>query len=114
MPDILLFLFFLVLITYLFSCIANIFESFDVPNSKYDAMKYDFVYFCDVSYDNDEYFIEPYMSILDIHSINIKLFNVGMDENHRILYILKDVTPEKRRELEKILTKYSKSIRLDV
>ena len=25
-------------------CIANLFESFDVSNSKYDAMKYDFIF----------------------------------------------------------------------
>ena len=37
--------------------IANLFESFDVPNSKYDAMKYDFAYLCDLSFDNDEHFI---------------------------------------------------------
>ena len=48
------------------------------------------------------------MSIFGIHSINTEPFNMGTDENRRILYISKDVTPEERRELEKILTKYSK------
>ena len=76
--------------------------------SKYDAMKSNFAYLCDVSYDNDDHFIEPYMSIFDIHSINTKPFKLGMDEDPRILHISKDVTPEERRELEKILTKYSK------
>ena len=51
-------------------CIADLFKSFDVPNSKYDAVKSNFSYLCDFSYDNDEHFIEPYMSIFDIHSIN--------------------------------------------
>ena len=50
--------------------IASLFESFNVSNSKYDAMKSNFTYLCDLSFDNDEHFIEPYMSIFDIHSIN--------------------------------------------
>ena len=62
-----------------------------------------FAYLCDASYDNDEHFIEPYMSIFDIHSINTEPFNIGMDENPRIFYISKDVTHKERRELEKIL-----------
>ena len=86
--------------------IANLFEYFDVPNSKYDAMKSNFAYLCDLSFDNDEHFIKPYISIFDIHSINTEPFNMGMDENPRILHISKDVTPEERRELEKILTRY--------
>ena len=89
-------------------CIASLFESFDVPNSKYDAMKSNFTYLCDFSFDNDEHFIEPYMSIFDIHSINTESFNIGKDENPCILHISKDVTPEERRESEKILIKYSK------
>ena len=48
------------------------------------------------------------MSIFDIHSINTELFNLYMNENPCILHISKDVTPEEQRELEKILTKYSK------
>ena len=62
-------------------CIASLFESFDVPNSKYDAMKFDSSYLCDLSFDNDEHFIEPYMSIFDIHSINTELFNMGTNKN---------------------------------
>ena len=61
-----------------------------------------------MSFDNDEHFIEPYMSIFDIHSINTEPFNMGMDENPRILHISKDITLEEKRELEKILTKYLK------
>ena len=94
-------------IIYLFFYIASLFESFDVSNFKYDAIKFDFAYLCNLSF-NDEHFIEPYMSIFDIHSINTEPFNMGIDESPRILHILKDVTPEERRELEKILTKYSK------
>ena len=89
-------------------CIDCLFESFNVPNFKYNVMKYNFAYLCDLSFDNDENFIKPYMSIFDIHSINTKPFNMGTDENPRILHISKDVTLEERRELEKILTKYSK------
>ena len=71
-------------------------------------MKYNFAYLCDLSFHNDEHFNEPYMSIFDIYSINTEPFNMGTDENPRILHILKHVTPKERRELEKILTKYSK------
>ena len=71
-------------------------------------MKSNFAYLCDLSFDNNEHFIKPYMSIVDIHSINIEPFNMGMDENPRILHISKDITPKERRELEKILIKYSK------
>ena len=67
--------------------IANLFESFDVPNSKYDTMKYNFAYLCNLSYDNDEHFIEPYISIFDIYSINTEPFNIGTDKNPRILHI---------------------------
>ena len=67
-----------------------------------------FAYLCDLSYHNDEHFIEPYMSIFDIHSINTEPFNIDMDENPHILHISKDVTLEERRKLEKKLTKYSK------
>ena len=42
-------------------------------------MKSNFAYLCDFSYDNDEHFIEPYMSTFNIHSINTELFNMGMD-----------------------------------
>ena len=48
---------------------------------------------CDASYDNDEYFIKPYMSIFDTHSINAESFNMGMEESSRMLCIPKDVTP---------------------
>ena len=71
-------------------------------------MNSNFAYLCDLSLDNDEHFIEPYMSIFDIYSINTEPFNLCTNKNPRILHISKDVTPEKRRELEKILIKYSK------
>ena len=71
-------------------------------------MKFDFAYLNDLSFDNDEHLIEPYMNIFNIHIINIKPFNMGTDENPRILHISKDVTLEERREFKKILTKYSK------
>ena len=48
------------------------------------------------------------MNIFDIHSINTEPFNMGTDANPCILHISKDITLEKRRELEKLLTKYSK------
>ena len=81
------------------------FESFDVPNSKYDAMKSNFAYLCDLSFDNDEHFIEPYMSIFDIHSINTEPFNMDTDENLRTSHISKDVTPEENEnEARKVMT----------
>ena len=74
---------FLVHIIYPF--IPNLFESSDVLNLKFNAMNSNFAYFCYLSFDNDENFIEPYMSIFDIHSINTEPFNLGTDENPRTL-----------------------------
>ena len=89
-------------------CTANLFESDDVLNTKLNVMKSNFAYLFDVYPDGDVHFIEPYMSIFDIHSIDTEPFNIGTDTDPRILHISKDVTPEERRELEKILIKYSK------
>ena len=77
-------------------------------------MKFDFTYLCDLSFDNDDYFIEPYMSIFDVYSINTEPFNLSINENTFILYISKDVTPEERRKLEKNINKILESIRLDI
>ena len=94
--------------------IPSLFESSDVLNLKFNAMNSNFAYLCDLSFDNDKHFIEPYMSIFDIYSINTEPFNLGTDENPRILHISKDVTPEEMRELENNINKILKSICLDV
>ena len=73
--------------------IANLFESFGVPNFKYDAMKSNFTYLCDLSFDNNEHFIEPYMSIFDIYSINTELFNMGTDAKSSHIVYLKRCYP---------------------
>ena len=52
-----------------------------------------FAYLCDVSYDNDEHLVEPYMSIFNIHSINAKPVNMSMEKNSCMLCIPKDITP---------------------
>ena len=44
----------------------------------------------------------------DIHSICTESFNIGIENEPRILHILKDIIPEERREIDKILIKYSK------
>ena len=51
-----------------------------------------FAYLCDLYYDNDEHFVEPYMSIFNIHFINTEPFNIGMEENSRMMRIPKGVT----------------------
>ena len=89
-------------------CIPSLFESSDVLNLKFNAVNSNFTYLYDLYFDNDEHFIEPYISIFDIHSINTEPFNLDTDENPRILHISKDVIPEEMRELEKILTKAQK------
>ena len=48
------------------------------------------------------------MSIFNIHSISTEPFNIGIENKPHVLHISKDVTPEERREIEKILIKYSK------
>ena len=73
--------------------ITDPFESFDVLNSKFNAMMFDFIYLYDAYLDNDEHFIESYMSIFDIHFINAEPFNMGMEKNSRMMCILKDFTP---------------------
>ena len=52
--------------------------------------------------------IDQNTCIFDIHSICTEPFNIGTENEPCILHILKDVTPEERREIEKILIKYSK------
>ena len=58
--------------------------------------------------DGSVHYIDQNTCIFDIHSICIEPFNIGIENEPRILHILKDVTPEKRRKIEKILIKYSK------
>ena len=65
----------------------------------FNAMNSNLAYLYDLSFDNDEHFIEPYMSIFDIHSINTEPFNLGTNENPRILHISKDVTLKEKKEL---------------
>ena len=52
-----------------------------------------FAYLRDVFYDNDEHFIEPYMSTFNIYFINTEPFNMGLEENSHMSRIPKDVTP---------------------
>ena len=54
------------------------------------------------------HYINQDSCIFDIHSICTEPFNIGTENEPHILHILKDVTPEERREIEKILIKYSK------
>ena len=77
-------------------------------NSKVNAMKSNFAYLYDVFSDGSVHCIDQNTYIFDIHSICTKPFNIGTKNEPRILHISKDITPEERREIEKILIKYSK------
>ena len=89
-------------------CTFPLFETDGVMNSKVNAMKLDFAYLFDVFSDGSVHCINQNTCIFDIHSISTKPFNIDIKNEARILHISKDVTPEKRREIEKILIKYSK------
>ena len=52
--------------------------------------------------------------IFDIHSISTEPFNIGTENEPRVLHISKDVTPEERREIENNINKICKSICLDI
>ena len=71
-------------------------------------MKSYFDYLFDVFSNGSVHCIDQNTCIFDIYSISTELFNIGTKNKPRILHISKDVTPEERREIEKILIKYSK------
>ena len=77
-------------------------------NSKVNAIKSDFAYLFDVFSYGSVHCIDQNTCIFDIHSISTKPFNIGIENEPHILHILKDITPEERREIKKILIKYSK------
>ena len=83
-------------------------------NSKVNAMKYDFAYLFNVFSDGSMHCIDQNTCIFDIHSIRTEPFNIGTENEPRILHILKDVTPEERREIEKNINKIFKNICLDI
>ena len=77
-------------------------------NSKVNAMKSNFSYLFDVFSDGSVYYIDQNTCIFEIHSICIESFNISTKNEPHILHILKDITPEERREIDKILIKYLK------
>ena len=70
-------------------------------NSKVNTTKSDFAYLFDVFYDGSVRCIDQNTCIFDIYSICTELFNIGTENEPRNLHILKDTTPEERREIEK-------------
>ena len=77
-------------------------------NSKVNTMKSNFTYLFIVFSDGSVHCIDQNICIFDIYSIYTKPFNIGIENEPHILHILKDITLEERREIEKILIKYSK------
>ena len=59
--------------------ISSLYESDDVLNSKFNVMKLNFAYLFDVLTDSNVHYTDPYMCILDIHSIYTVPFNLGME-----------------------------------
>ena len=86
----------------------SLFETDDEMNSKVNAMKSSFAYLFYVFSNGSMHCIDQNTCILDIHSICTEPFNIGTENELCILHISKDVTHEERREIEKILIKYSK------
>ena len=89
-------------------CTFPLFENDDVMNSKVNEMKSDFAYLFDVFSDGSVHCIDQNTCIFDIHSICTEPFNIGTKNEPCILYISKDINSKERREIEKILIKYSK------
>ena len=83
-------------------------------NSKVNAMKSNFAYLFDVFFDGSVHCIDQNTCIFDIHSICNEPFNIGIENEPRILHISKDTTLEERREIEKNINKIFKSICLDI
>ena len=77
-------------------------------NSKVNAINSNFAYLFDILFDGSVHYIDQNTCIFDIHSISTGPFNIGIENEPRILHILKDFNVEERREIEKILIKYSK------
>ena len=77
-------------------------------NSKVNAMRSNFTYLFDVFSDGCVNCINQNTCIFDIHSICTEPFNISSENGPHILHISKDITPKERREIEKILRKYSK------
>ena len=87
-----------------------LFETDDVMNSKINVMKSNFAYLSDVFSDGSVHCIDQNAYIFDIHSICTEPFNIGTENEPCILHILKNITLEERREIDKIF----KSIFLDI
>ena len=77
-------------------------------NSKVNEMKSNFAYLFNIFSDGSVHCIDQNTCIFDIYFIYTEPFNIGIENEPCILHILKDITPEERREIEKILIKYSK------
>ena len=69
--------------------IYGLFKSNDVLNYKINAMKSNFSYLFGVFCNSSVHCIEPYMSIFNIHSIWTEPINISMENEPRILNILK-------------------------
>ena len=83
-------------------CTFPLFETNDVMNSKVNAMKSDFSYLFNVFSNGSVHCIDQNTCIFDIYSISTEPFNIGIKNEPCILYILKDITPEEKREINKI------------
>ena len=71
-------------------------------------MKSNFNCLFDVFFNGSVHCFDQNTCIFDIHSICTELFNIDTENEPHIFHISKDITPEERREIEKLLIKHSK------
>ena len=62
-------------------------------------------YLCDVDFDGLVHFNIDHSCMFDINSIQLDSLNMFTNENPRCISISHDLTPEERKNFERILTK---------
>ena len=68
-------------------------------------MNSDLAYLCNVDFDGLVHFNIDRSCMFDINSIQLDSLNMGTNENPKCISISHDLTPEKRKNFERILTK---------
>ena len=68
-------------------------------------MKTSFAYLCDVDPDGHVYFNSDCSCMFNINSIQLDSLNMGTNENPKYISISHDLTPDERKNFERILTK---------
>ena len=87
---------------------ASLFDIDDLFFSKFDVMKSEFAYLCDVLPNGYACRDDHFMHIFDINLVQIETFNLGTIENPKNILISSDLTPNEREKMKEILIKRQK------